>query len=58
MHTSQTVLALLFGAISAAPAADQVTELPQMQKFDSWKLYSGYLDINEDMSLHYMFAES
>lgn len=43
----------------AKPEADRVMELPDMAKFDSFALYSGYLEIPEKKrKLHYMFAES
>lgn len=41
----------------AAPAEDKVDYLPGMATFD-FGLYSGYIDVNTDKRLHYMFAES
>ncbi len=58
MKQSSIVMAALLGAAIAAPAGDLVTKLPEMQTFDTWKLYSGYININDNMALHYMFAES
>ena len=51
--------ALLASAASAAVAADQVTELPEQQTFDTFKVYSGYVDVTGTTNmLHYMFVES
>jgi cathepsin A (carboxypeptidase C) len=53
-------IACLLALASAAPEADRVFEIPDMAKFDTFKLYSGYLDIGgtEGKSLHYVFQES
>ena len=51
--------ALLASAASAAVAADQVTSLPGQQTFDTYKVYSGYVDVTGTTNmLHYMFVES
>lgn len=43
----------------AKPDADRVLEVPDMAKFDTFELYSGYLQIpNKQRKLHYIFAES
>ena len=41
----------------AAPTEDKVDSLPGMATFD-FGLYSGYIDVNSEKKLHYMFAES
>jgi len=51
-------IAALAGAAIAAPEADRVTEMPDMAKFDTYPVYSGYLDVDEAKSLHYMFVQS
>lgn len=42
----------------AAPAADEVTFLPGLQKQPSFRHYSGYLDVAGGKHLHYWFVES
>jgi hypothetical protein len=47
------------GLAVAAPAEDKVDYLPEMGKFDTYSLYSGYLPIEgTGKSLHYVFVES
>jgi len=51
--------AALVAVVAAAPEADRVTSLPDMATFDTYPVYSGYLDIpNTTKMLHYMFVES
>ncbi|CAN9512227.1 unnamed protein product [Ophioblennius macclurei] len=47
----------LLGA-EAAPAADEVTYLPGLQKQPSFRHFSGYLDVADGKHLHYWFVES
>ncbi|CAI5686424.1 unnamed protein product [Oreochromis niloticus] len=42
----------------AAPAADEITYLPGLQKQPSFKQYSGYLSVADGKHLHYWFVES
>ncbi|XP_070697057.1 lysosomal protective protein [Pempheris klunzingeri] len=42
----------------AAPAADEITYLPGLQKQPSFKQYSGYLSVVDGKHLHYWFLES
>uniref|UniRef100_A0A8C4FEQ1 Carboxypeptidase n=1 Tax=Dicentrarchus labrax TaxID=13489 RepID=A0A8C4FEQ1_DICLA len=42
----------------AAPAADEVTYLPGLQKQPSFRHYSGYLNVADGKHLHYWFVES
>uniref|UniRef100_A0A7S3K994 Carboxypeptidase n=1 Tax=Euplotes crassus TaxID=5936 RepID=A0A7S3K994_EUPCR len=53
------ILALIFvvGLANAAFADDLVTEMPDCPKFD-FDMYSGYLDVNANKSLHYVLVES
>uniref|UniRef100_A0A8C8DL37 Carboxypeptidase n=1 Tax=Oryzias sinensis TaxID=183150 RepID=A0A8C8DL37_9TELE len=51
------LLASLLGA-GAAPAADEITYLPGLQKQPSFKQFSGYLSGTEGKHLHYWFVES
>ncbi|XP_051249761.1 lysosomal protective protein isoform X1 [Dicentrarchus labrax] len=50
------LLSLLGG--DAAPAADEVTYLPGLQKQPSFRHYSGYLNVADGKHLHYWFVES
>nr|XP_020467876.1 lysosomal protective protein [Monopterus albus] len=50
-------LSSLLGA-DAAPAADEVTYLPGLQKQPSFRHYSGYLSVADGKHLHYWFVES
>ncbi|XP_067361223.1 lysosomal protective protein [Channa argus] len=50
------LLSLLGG--DAAPAADEVTYLPGLQKQPSFRHYSGYLSVADGKHLHYWFVES
>ncbi|XP_043976840.1 lysosomal protective protein isoform X1 [Gambusia affinis] len=51
------LLTFLLGA-GAAPAADEVTFLPGLQKQPSFRQYSGYLTVADGKHLHYWFVES
>jgi len=42
---------------AAAPEADRVVSMPEMAVFP-FAAYSGYLDVSDNKSLHYMFVES
>ncbi|XP_015257961.1 PREDICTED: lysosomal protective protein-like [Cyprinodon variegatus] len=50
-------LTFLLGA-GAAPAEDEITFLPGLQKQPSFKQYSGYLNLPDGKHLHYWFVES
>ncbi|KAM4741561.1 lysosomal protective protein [Anableps anableps] len=50
-------LALLLGA-GAAPAADEITFLPGLQKQPGFRQFSGYLNLADGKHLHYWFVES
>ena len=52
------LLSALLGAAYAADEADRVLEMPDLAKFDTYPVYSGYLEVDEAKSLHYMFIES
>uniref|UniRef100_A0A8C4FFH8 Carboxypeptidase n=1 Tax=Dicentrarchus labrax TaxID=13489 RepID=A0A8C4FFH8_DICLA len=49
---------LLWSRSDAAPAADEVTYLPGLQKQPSFRHYSGYLNVADGKHLHYWFVES
>ena len=57
---TKALLASTFAAmVSSAPAADQVLYLPGMGDFNTYGVYSGYLNIpSSNKMLHYMFAQS
>lgn len=51
--------AALVAVAAAAPEEDRVMSLPDMADFDTFPVYSGYLDIKDTTKmLHYMFVES
>jgi len=58
MFTKSLILSALAGAVMAADEADRVTEMPDLAKFDTFPVYSGYLEVDAVKSLHYMFVES
>lgn len=63
MRSLFLTIATFLGAVSADAAADKVTEIKGMATFDTYGVYSGYLDLNEYIenstkSLHYVFVES
>ncbi|KAM6928397.1 lysosomal protective protein [Xenentodon cancila] len=45
-------------AADAAPAADEITFLPGLQKQPSFRQFSGYLNVADGKHLHYWFVES
>jgi cathepsin A (carboxypeptidase C) len=50
---------LLIAIAYAKPTEDRVLEVPDMAKFDTFELYSGYLEIpDKQRRLHYVLAES
>lgn len=59
MKTFYSILALMLvlGVAMAAPADELVDQLPECEKFD-FDLYSGYLNVNANKSLHYLLVES
>jgi carboxypeptidase C (cathepsin A) len=50
--------ALLVGSVSCAPDGDKFTQLPEFNFTMPTDSYSGYLEVNENKSLHYVFIES
>jgi len=59
MFTKYFASAALVAVCAAAPEADRVMSLPDMADFDTFPVYSGYLDIPDTTKmLHYMFVES
>jgi cathepsin A (carboxypeptidase C) len=57
MRSSLLVIGLLFGVADLAPTEDLMGNLPEV---DAWRYgaYSGYLDVTDSKSLHYVFVES
>ena len=52
-------LAALIAVALAAPEEDRVASLPDMATFDTFPVYSGYINIeNTTKMLHYIFVES
>ena len=59
MFTKSFVASALVAVACAAPEADRVTSLPEMGNFDTYPVYSGYVDIpNTTKMMHYLFVES
>ena len=58
MHSKPLVVAALVGYVAAAFEADRVASMPDMGTFNSYGFFSGYLDVDDTKSLHYLFAES
>ena len=59
MLVKSFAISLLAAAANAVVAADKVDALPDMATFDTYAVYSGYLDVDgTSNSLHYMFVES
>ena len=52
------VSAMLFNQVSCGAAEDKFTELPGFDKPMLTDSYSGYLQVNENKALHYVFIES
>jgi carboxypeptidase C (cathepsin A) len=52
------IISALAGAAIAADENDRVMSMPDMADFDTYPVYSGYLNVNEAKDLHYMFIES
>ena len=59
MNSATILKFALASIVNAAPKEDRVTELPDMATFDTFPVYSGYLNIEGTTKmLHYMFVES
>jgi carboxypeptidase C (cathepsin A) len=59
MFAKSLITAALTAVAIAAPEEDRVLSLPDMAVFDTFPVYSGYLDITGTTKrLHYMFVES
>ena len=59
MKTTPFVLGLLFAAaVTAVPAEDKMTSLPECGGDFNFDAYSGYLDVSDDKKLHYVLMES
>jgi hypothetical protein len=58
MLTKSLVLAAISSVAFAADEADRVSSIPDMAIFDTYPVYSGYLNVSDAKALHYMFIES
>ena len=58
MFNKSLTIAAIVGSAFAADEADRVLSMPDMATFDTYPVYSGYLNVDEYKSLHYMFIES
>jgi hypothetical protein len=59
MFAKSLVVCALVAVAAAAPEEDRVASLPDMAVFDTFPVYSGYLNIPDTTKmLHYMFVES
>ncbi|XP_030067878.1 lysosomal protective protein [Microcaecilia unicolor] len=54
------LFAFLLGGlqVESAPMADQIIDLPGMDRKPTFRQYSGYLHVSENIYLHYWFVES
>jgi len=57
MNKSLIVCALV-GMVAAKDEANRVTSIPDMATFDKFGAFSGYLNVSDAKSLHYLFFES
>jgi len=55
---SRRILMTIAAAAFAADEADRVASIPDMATFDTYPVYSGYLNVSDAKALHYMFVES
>ena len=58
MMITALIAAVLFDNVSADKSDDQFTQLPNFTEPMRTNSYSGYLDVNVNKSLHYVFIES
>lgn len=58
MFSKSLAVLALAGAAQASFEADRVASIPDMAVFDTYPVYSGYLEVNSAKALHYMFIES
>lgn len=58
MFSKSLIVSALTASVFAADEADRVASIPDMATFDTYAVYSGYLEVNTAKSLHYMFVES
>jgi hypothetical protein len=59
MFNKSLITAAIAGIAAAAPETERVLALPGMPAFDTYPVYSGYLNIpNTTKKLHYLFVES
>ena len=55
----KTIISMLLATTHALPAEDKVDSLPEMQKFDEWGMYSGFIPLaGTTKTIHYVFLES
>ena len=58
MFSKSLIISTLTVAALAADEADRVLSMPDMGNFDTFPLYSGYLNVSSAKALHYLFVES
>jgi carboxypeptidase C (cathepsin A) len=58
MCNKSLILAAISAVAFAADEADRVLSMPDLAVFDTYPVYSGYLEVNSAKALHYMFIES
>lgn len=58
MFSKSLIISTLAVATLASDEADRVLSLPDMGTFDTFPLYSGYLNVSSAKALHYLFVES
>ena len=58
MFNKTLIISASAAAAFAADEADRVASIPDMATFDTYPVYSGYLNVSDAKALHYMFVES
>ena len=58
MFTRDLTIFTITALALAKPEADRVLSVPDMTDAFRYGVFSGYLDVDENKALHYMFVES
>lgn len=58
MFTKSLTVSALAAVAFAADENDRVLSIPDMATFDTYPVYSGYLNVGTNKHLHYLLAES
>lgn len=58
MFNKSLIACALIGMAAAKDEVNRVASIPDMAVFDKYGAYSGYLNVSDAKSLHYLFFES